>query len=1609
MGSTFLPLPLTGLLPILTKWDQTTYLKWRAMAVDAAQEYGFRDYLVFSMEKPETEALALEHGEAKAYKAKRLFNFYLHDDMKSNWIQQYDSLNGREILHALDGYFGTRGILPLVNAVRDIEILIGKVRSIPPLEYATRLRNLNDKLKIHGCEMPPILLSGFMASAGQFHSESWFTRIRHLTDDVPKEQWPTVDKILSSIDTEVNQPKPHSEPVALATVTKTQSKSKKKAKKDKCKRHPWAKHTDDECRANPKNKDHNTTNGNKNSSSGPRVVNFAAANCTVAMNNIEEGDPAHPDLWIVDSGASFHMTADRSLLFDYKRIESSPIQGSGAILRCVGKGTIRINTRSPDGNKVTLVLPDVRHVLNLPRNLLSTSQLWQHGVHFDQRVPALIGPNSDEELAIVRPLHGVYHLLGFAEPVPTDQISPLALATVARNRPQPKPTSTPADLSLWHRRLGHINPANVKKTAAHVLGLELANLDMSSGDKCVPCWTANPSHHSHHERPETRTKRLGDRVHADLIGPVYPESPEGYKYVLMVVDDATRYKWVEFLKSKQADEVLQKMLNILRTRFDAKIRAFHVDGGTEFTSVLRLLEDQGTEVRVTPPYSPSSNGLAERWNGIITGRARAMMHDSGLPHYFWPHAFRSAVHVSNRLACSSNPGNMTPYEAIYGSRPSVAHFVAFGSAAYVLTPEPTRVKSHKIAARIDEGIFIGYQGETIYRVYLTDKKRIVSSRSVRFDENIRPTLPDAPYEAANDSEDEFPPSTSQSQGGTLPGAASLQAFPSTPPLQELASRATTPAIGLHLLPLVTSNNMHTTSHAPAPFPPAAPASTHVPASTVSAPTDAPVATVTTLPQPTTDSAMMDNEVLDSIHESQPTHPERRATRFRRTKEELELGLSREEARRNRLTRNTRNTQKAVTRAVQAVQQFTNASQNAERLVFTAKELLDITTNAARMALGANEGATQAAQAAIEAHRRAHDLANEANTSADAANHLANAASHSANAASQSANEAVVAAISAANRPPPLYHLVEDEVESIASEVIDPRLRQIEYEPEDLSRALVSHPPQELVLHNQSAEGDVEMNEDDPYYYALHTMAADPSTFRQAMRTSHAFQWQQACDEEMNVHHSIPTFSLVPKPKGVPILPSRWVFKTKSVDGKVIRYKARWVACGNFQDPTEYETFSAVASATSLRSVLALAAINHWCVFQADVNTAFLHGQLLPEEHIFIRMPDGYRSNDSSGHELVGKLCRALYGLRHAPRRWFEALEKLLFSLGFHSLDADPCIFLTAGCIIMIHVDDMLVIGPDPVRLRHLYEQIHAVYPMKGLDPVSNYLGIHFSVEPGQINLVQTQYIADLMDRFQMSHLPAKARAVPMTGTTFRNISSPALNSPALNSEDTALYLQMVGSLQWLSCMTRPDITFATSYLARYSHRATTAHLEAAKGVLRYLRSTPTRGICYSASANQGLEAYTDAAFGDHLDRKSTSGYLFKLAGSPISWRAVKQSIQAGSTADAEYLAATIAAKEARYIRRLLADLPQSRNESDLQRPLTLFCDSTNAIANMSRPSINKRTLHLDSAYHFIHEAVQSGWIKPTHVSTENMAADGLTKALDNQKYVIFVRLLGLMD
>ncbi|KAL5606653.1 uncharacterized protein BROUX77_003846 [Berkeleyomyces rouxiae] len=263
------------------------------------------------------------------------------------------------------------------------------------------------------------------------------------------------------------------------------------------------------------------------------------------------------------------MTGDRSVLQNYKNTESFPIVGSGGNLVCVGSGSVKFSTRITNG---TLKLNNVRHVQGLNHNLISTFRLLSEGgVHFDQLGPTLRFASSGKEVAMVRPLNGVYHLVGSAQVSTDPEVSGQALGTVAPNRPQPTRTTAFASLSLWHRRLGHLNPINIRKAAKHVQGLDVSDLDMNSGDKFSACWKAIAKQQPHRSRPDTRTTQMGDRIHADLIGPITPESVEGFR-----------------------------------------IKAFHVDGGTEFSATLKRLEEQGTEIRVTPAYTPSSNGLAER-------------------------------------------------------------------------------------------------------------------------------------------------------------------------------------------------------------------------------------------------------------------------------------------------------------------------------------------------------------------------------------------------------------------------------------------------------------------------------------------------------------------------------------------------------------------------------------------------------------------------------------------------------------------------------------------------------------------------------------------------------------------------------------------------------------------------------------------------------------------------------------------------------------------------------------------------------------------------------------------------------------------------------------
>jgi len=205
------------------------------------------------------------------------------------------------------------------------------------------------------------------------------------------------------------------------------------------------------------------------------------------------------------------------------------------------------------------------------------------------------------------------------------------------------------------------------------------------------------------------------------------------------------------------------------------------------------------------------------------------------------------------------------------------------------------------------------------------------------------------------------------------------------------------------------------------------------------------------------------------------------------------------------------------------------------------------------------------------------------------------------------------------------------------------------------------------------------------------------------------------DEELSALHKTDTWDLVPPPPGKSVVGCRWVYKIKTnSDGSIERYKARLVAKGySQQHGMDYEeTFAPVAKMTTICTLIAIASIRQWHIYQLYVKNAFLNGDL--QEEVYMAPPPGI-SNDSG---YVCKLKKALYGLKQAPRTWFEKFSIVISSLGFISSSHDSALFIKytdAGRIILsLYVDDMIITDDDIDGISVLKTELARRFEMKDL-------------------------------------------------------------------------------------------------------------------------------------------------------------------------------------------------------------------------------------------------------------------------------------------------------
>ncbi|GAU27144.1 hypothetical protein TSUD_104530 [Trifolium subterraneum] len=456
--------------------------------------------------------------------------------------------------------------------------------------------------------------------------------------------------------------------------------------------------------------------------------------------------------------------------------------------------------------------------------------------------------------------------------------------------------------------------------------------------------------------------------------------------------------------------------------------------------------------------------------------------------------------------------------------------------------------------------------------------------------------------------------------------------------------------------------------------------------------------------------------------------------------------------------------------------------------------------------------------------------------------------------------------------------------------------------------------------------------------ALFSSNGEPANYEEASKQE---VWRKAMESEMDSIRSNDTWELTDTPQGTKPIGVKWVYKTKlNEEGHIEKHKAKLVAKGYAQKHgIDYgEVFAPVSRWDTIRTIVSIAASKACNIFQLDVKSAFLHGELA--EEVYVEQPLGFH-NGKKDH--VYKLKKALYGLKQAPRAWYSKIEAYFTVEKFMKCPHEHTLFVKHGSngrmlIVSLYVDDLI------------------------------YTGVEVSQTQQGIFIHQNKYASDIL-------------------------SSPIVPGCKLvkdekgKAEDATHYKQMIGSLMYLLA-TRPDLTYSVCLAARYMERPTEMHYATAKRVLRYVKGTLNYGIWYKAIKGDGLNLirWTDSDYaGDHDDRKSTSGYAFTLGTGVISWSSKKQPIVTLSTTEAEFVSASV--------RSILNHLNLKQDNGTI-----IYCDNSSSIKLAKNPIMHGRSKHINVRYHFLRDLNNEGVIELKHCRTNEQLADIMTKALKLESF-----------
>ncbi|GJW94579.1 retrovirus-related pol polyprotein from transposon TNT 1-94 [Tanacetum coccineum] len=329
-------------------------------------------------------------------------------------------------------------------------------------------------------------------------------------------------------------------------------------------------------------------------------------------------------LWYLDSGCSKHMTGDRSQLTNFVHKFLGTVKfGNDQIAKIMGYGDYQI------GN---ITISRVYYVEGLGHNLFSVGQFCDSDLEVAFR----------KHTCFVRNLEGVDLISGSRE----NNLYTLSIRDMMASSPICLLSKASKTKSwFWHRRLSHLNFGAINHLAKHGLVRGLPKLKFEKDHLCSACAMGKSKKQSHKPKSEDTNQEKLYLLHMDLCGPMRVASVNGKKYILVIVDDYSRFTWVKFLASKdEAPDFIIKFLKMIQVRLNATVRNIRTDNGTEFVNqTLRdYYEQVGISHETSVARTPQQNGVVERRNRTLVEAARTMLIFAQAPLFLWAEAIATA-------------------------------------------------------------------------------------------------------------------------------------------------------------------------------------------------------------------------------------------------------------------------------------------------------------------------------------------------------------------------------------------------------------------------------------------------------------------------------------------------------------------------------------------------------------------------------------------------------------------------------------------------------------------------------------------------------------------------------------------------------------------------------------------------------------------------------------------------------------------------------------------------------------------------------------------------------------------------------------------------------